>query len=371
MGKIKKMNFYYGAILAAILQYNPDASPTLILNDEESRQAYRILTNTSKQEYILFFKYATSKQKESKDKQYTSWLFSFSVDDKEKLKTYYEKSGFPVFICLLCLRDKLYNSEIAILKYEEYKKVLANQTITIGLEAGKHNFYLFTGNSKSRDDAYKISTTRISKKFDDLAKEVIKSNPQHFRKKLIDQGKIRIRDLVTKEIIEYPNSSICPSCSYTLKNIKISDEKISFEAKKCTMCGKIYLRKDYYEKICAKLGVQYLKNEIFLMQYPTNVKKIRISEKDRTIFSPEKTNIIYIVDQEGSECPIHHTKFQVKVINWGRGKRDTVLYCAECDKMIIDEEHKKSFVKMMNSQKNMKKYEFKRLDLIFQNDNNN
>ena len=49
MGRIKKMNFYYGAILTSILQNNPDASPTLILNNEDTRQAYKVLTNTSKE----------------------------------------------------------------------------------------------------------------------------------------------------------------------------------------------------------------------------------------------------------------------------------------------------------------------------------
>ena len=59
MGRVLKANFYYGAILTTILQKNPDAIPTLILADGESKQIYKMITNSSKHEYILFFKYAS------------------------------------------------------------------------------------------------------------------------------------------------------------------------------------------------------------------------------------------------------------------------------------------------------------------------
>lgn len=55
MGRVLKANFYYGAILTTILQKNPDAIPTLILADGESKQIYKMITNSSKHEYILFF----------------------------------------------------------------------------------------------------------------------------------------------------------------------------------------------------------------------------------------------------------------------------------------------------------------------------
>lgn len=54
MGRVLKANFYYGAILTTILQKNPDAIPTLILADGESKQIYKMITipqNTN----IFFF----------------------------------------------------------------------------------------------------------------------------------------------------------------------------------------------------------------------------------------------------------------------------------------------------------------------------
>lgn len=53
VAKLNKSDFYYGAILDALCQYNPDALPVLI-SHEESRQVYRVMTNSS-QECILFF----------------------------------------------------------------------------------------------------------------------------------------------------------------------------------------------------------------------------------------------------------------------------------------------------------------------------
>lgn len=356
MGKIKKMNFYYGAILTSILQNNPDASPTLILNDEETRQAYKILTNTSNQENILFFKYASSKQKmdADEDKQYTSWLFSFSSDDKEKLKMYYEKTGLPVFICLLCLRSKLHNSEIAILKYEEYKMVSQNQTVTIGLDPGKHNFYLFLGNSKSKSMAYKIPTTRINRTFDELAKEVLQVDLKHNEIQSI---------LASEEIPEYENSKICPMCKSILENIKISDEKTIFDAKRCMHCGRVFLSRKQYEIICKKTGAKHLKENVLLMDFKSQLSDAEEIEQRKLKPLLIDENTIFVIDYEGTVCPIHKIKFQTKVINLGKRKRDTVLYCSQCKKMIIGEEHKKSFINLMNSQKCFKKYNFKPLNI--------
>lgn len=84
MGRVLKANFYYGAILTTILQKNPDAIPTLILADGESKQIYKMITNSSKHEYILFFKYASMNSRTRKN--YWSCQFTFSKDDKEKLK---------------------------------------------------------------------------------------------------------------------------------------------------------------------------------------------------------------------------------------------------------------------------------------------
>ena len=66
MGKLKQWYFYYGAIITAILENNPEASPTLLVN-EESKQVYKIRTRNLKEEYILYFKHASCRQGKIKE----------------------------------------------------------------------------------------------------------------------------------------------------------------------------------------------------------------------------------------------------------------------------------------------------------------
>ena len=166
MSKLKLSNFYYGAVLNAILEKNPEFSPTLVLYDDDNRQAYKILTEYN-ENYILFLKYATSRN--CKKNRYTSWTFNFSQNDKKQLQEYSIDSS--VFICLLCLKEELQNSQLAILTYNEYLKINNKNSITINLEKRKKNFGLFLGYSKARKDTYPIPRNRIEKSFKDILNE--------------------------------------------------------------------------------------------------------------------------------------------------------------------------------------------------------
>lgn len=39
---LKQQHFYYGAILSAIIEYNPDASMVLVQKDDETRKIFNI-----------------------------------------------------------------------------------------------------------------------------------------------------------------------------------------------------------------------------------------------------------------------------------------------------------------------------------------
>ena len=181
MAKLKKNHFYYGAILDALFQYNPDASPVLMTH-EDSRQVYKVMTNTS-EECILFFKYASPK-KFGKNEQDISYLFTFSDDDKKKLKVYMDKYNCPIFLYLLCKQSDLKESEIIVLKYEEYKNVEENRAITIRIQKNKNYILLFKKGSKARDNAYQIPRNRIEKTFDELADDYMKESANQTKKKL-------------------------------------------------------------------------------------------------------------------------------------------------------------------------------------------
>lgn len=164
MSKLKKEHFCYGAILAAIMEYNPDSSYVLLQPQNNTRKVYRIQTNTS-QECIMFFKYAFEKEKTKQ-----TWSYSFSSNDKEFLKLCYDNK-IPVFVYLLCGVPKLLNSGIAVLRYEEISEVFSKKTITIKQKKNSHNFLLHR--DRSNQNLISIPTNRIEKSFDDLINEEV------------------------------------------------------------------------------------------------------------------------------------------------------------------------------------------------------
>ena len=166
MPSLKQQHFYYGAILSAIIEYNPDTSLVLLQPSEESRNKYRIQTNTVKQECIIFFKHAFEKEDGSR-----SWVYNFSDKDKEFLKECH-KEKIPVFIYLLCAMKNLKDSEIAVLRYwDEFSQVNDKKNFTI-------SFYLHR--RKSSADDILIPRNRIEKNFDDLINETIKQSNGYY-----------------------------------------------------------------------------------------------------------------------------------------------------------------------------------------------
>ena len=141
------------------------------------------MTNTS-QEAILYLKYASAKR-DVKDKKDFSYSFTFSDDEKEELKNYSKENKGLVFLYLLCKTEDLKDSEVIVLKYEEYQNVEENKAITIRLEKNKKNAILFRRGSKAKKDAYPIPRNRIEKKFDELSEEFMKGFKHHNKSKEI------------------------------------------------------------------------------------------------------------------------------------------------------------------------------------------
>ena len=91
MAKLHQYDFYYGAILNTIISQNPDACPTLLEIGEE-KSVYKVTTNSSEKDIIIFCKYATVKN--NKSDNYKSWTFAFSDTDKDCIKKYHDKKYF-------------------------------------------------------------------------------------------------------------------------------------------------------------------------------------------------------------------------------------------------------------------------------------
>lgn len=171
MKSLKQEHFYYGAILTSILEYNPDASLVMLQPHNDTRKIYQIMTNTS-QECVIFFKHAFEKTNGSQ-----SWIYQFSESDKEFLKQRHV-DRMPTFIYLLCGVENLRNSEIAVLRYDEFAKVINKKAFTISLKKNYPNFYLHTTKSPKGD--LRIPRNRIEKPFDDLINDIVESSNNYY-----------------------------------------------------------------------------------------------------------------------------------------------------------------------------------------------
>ncbi|GAA4654475.1 hypothetical protein GCM10023142_16130 [Anaerocolumna aminovalerica] len=369
MPKLKKSHFYYGAILDAIFQYNEDASPALILNDEDTRQAYKILTNTSRQECIVFFKYASQPKAFNRNENYSSWLFTFSDDDKERIYNYYNNDHLPVFIYLLCSKKELKNSEIVVLKYDEFLKVEDNKSITIGVEKNKNSFYLFLPISRSKDDAIQIQRNRIEKTFDELINEVIKEKPRLYRQKQMKRDKMTFESLIFNELLIYSQSSNCPICDHKLETCTISNEKDKIIARKCSGCMHIFLNKKQYKKVYEYTGGRKLIADLSIMDFEDEQLELEDNvnpkgEFEKIKLKDTKTDTIYFMNKESTKCPIHNSKMDVKLMNFGKKIKDTIYFCRQCNKHIVSKSHMDYLLRQSKNCYELKKIKYIELEHI-------
>lgn len=105
MSKLHQYDFFYGAILNTIISQNPDACPTLLEIGEE-KSVYKVTTNSSEKDMIVFCKYATVK--DNKSDNYKSWTFAFSDTDNLSLDMDYADSLDEYVDEVDCIEQELY-----------------------------------------------------------------------------------------------------------------------------------------------------------------------------------------------------------------------------------------------------------------------
>ncbi len=154
---LKIQHFYFGAILNALIEYNPDAKQIVLLEKSpECRNYYSIETN--QQKCIVFFKYA-SESKQSKNN------FHFNFNDMEKKKLI-ETKEINILIYLLCKKDDLKTSEIIVLKINELIQSLDNKNSII-IKLQKNSPYVDIP-IKRQKTTLKIERNRITQSFNKL-----------------------------------------------------------------------------------------------------------------------------------------------------------------------------------------------------------
>lgn len=370
MAKLKKNHFYYGAILDALCQYNPDASPILMSHEEEPRQVYKVMTNTSR-ECILFFKYASPKTN-GKNEDDISYLFTFSDDDKQKLKSYNDRFDYPIFLYLLCKQPDLKDSEIIVLKYEEYQNVEENRAITIRIQKNKNYILLFKKGSKSPDNAYQIQRNRIEKTFDELMSDFMKESSRHLNKKAVDNS--QMDSLIATDIEIYKDNLNCPFCGNFLEDLVIHNSGNDMVSRICIVCKRRFVNKRQYKVIRKYCGANKIIPELYIMDYPERKSQNNEDEivgefdnceaQEQSHFRNAIVKQLFVMEQDRDTCPIHNCKMDIKVMNFGVKLKDTVHFCKRCNKHIISQSQydflKKQTIK--NSKRIIQNISFEKLN---------
>ena len=154
MSKLKKADFYYGAVLSTLL--NNGICPMLIEGGED-RQIYDFTTNHK--DFRLFVKY-TSLPIDTKTKDYASWQFVFSKDDVKEIQEYLE-SEKEFSVGLVCGNNPLQQSHYAVIPKSSIQEILNQKktSITISLRKGEKAFRISIGGG--RENAIKIKTKNL------------------------------------------------------------------------------------------------------------------------------------------------------------------------------------------------------------------
>lgn len=114
MSVLKAADFYYGAFLSALLNY-AGKRPSLFDNSKtDSRRIYRLTTDKSKSDYLIYTKYTTARKNKADNKDH--WIFPFTTLEIEKLMELQSQSQ-NACVALICVKDGLKDSELAFLDY--------------------------------------------------------------------------------------------------------------------------------------------------------------------------------------------------------------------------------------------------------------
>lgn len=261
MSKLHQYDFYYGAILNTIISQNPDACPTLLEIGEE-KSVYKVTTNSSEKDIIVFCKYATVK--DNKSDNYKSWTFAFSDTDKDCIKKYHDKK-YPVLIFFLCKEQNLYHSEIVICTYNEFIGVSYKKGITIGKEKNKKYFLLYTEN-RGRKDATHIKSNRIEMHLNCILADDISELEDIVKPKVYNQTEepktsdeklsihkryeyLRLGQEIRWVSINTGKENICPVHNLKMDPVYVHFDKVPDIVSYCKRCGRVYVTQEHLKSI--------------------------------------------------------------------------------------------------------------------------
>lgn len=168
--KLQQRDFYIGAVLSCFFVNNLDSKPSLIENIDNSSQLWRMTTNNSR-DFFAYIKYTTDKLPDPKKSTNIRWQFSLTDKDKQCIEKKATLENLPVVLFFLCGMKDLIDSEICVVRYEEYLQVQDKSTITIKKVYEKpnshpRNFFLHIG--KKQSEVLPIKRNRIEQNIETL-----------------------------------------------------------------------------------------------------------------------------------------------------------------------------------------------------------
>lgn len=151
--RIRKIDYYVGALLSHIV--NNKIAPAIF----DSSDSSKIITFANDNEdYNLFVKYSSKPAKEGND--YARWDIQFTDNEYEVVKTY-SKDKHKNLVVLVCSKEGLTNTEIAVIEADRIPKLLGKDTVNLNrritVKAVKGSKFLRVYGTALKDtDAFQI-----------------------------------------------------------------------------------------------------------------------------------------------------------------------------------------------------------------------
>lgn len=161
---LKKQDFYYGAMLSALISKK---YRTVLIDGNDDRKIYQFTSDTEP-DFIAYFKFCMAPTIRENSK---SWTFVFSDDEIEYIKELICKD-INIKLILLCGNKDFKNCEIAIVNKNEiedsiFQKSEDKKRITLYREKNYARYLISRGGGRSND--LPIPTNRI----EEVEKELV------------------------------------------------------------------------------------------------------------------------------------------------------------------------------------------------------
>ena len=143
MGKINKMDYYYGAFIYYLIS-NKAEQPTLFDSVDNSK----IINFTQKnKDYNAYLKYvSTCKESKVAGREQTSWQITFTATENTYIRTKFKKDTYKNIVVLVCAKPKLQDTCVAILSLDDALECLGDDNVnnqrTINVKYKKGAWYL-------------------------------------------------------------------------------------------------------------------------------------------------------------------------------------------------------------------------------------